>query len=1389
MSDYQYRSAFDSSSNVVIPTPSTTNTESSGAEATPPSSEIWSPAGSLASFICHVAHLEKSLRHETETIFFDTDSEVFGSKVYIGHGATFRVQRAEWRRKDAETRTDGEKKWGKYVAIKSVRPMNDSKENDWQDVLLEVRALLHQPLRYHPNIVRLLGFGWGPSSEGSSILPQLILEFSEIGSMETLQKSGDPLPFAVKQKLCYDVGRGLSILHACGIVHGDLTHANVLIYRSKVRVQGLPPLTAKLSDFGGSIMDITSRERHALRMTTWPFSAPESGSWLSAEGIKKTDIYSFGLFIWRTLLDCKNILGIFELDGKRTPFAETQVSKLKLSDEFLRSALFSIESYYLANNLPEACFKLVRYALQNTIQTDPSLRSLPKAQCALMGFNLEMIPQYFEAVQLKNQREDSGRRSQAPGTHGLSQDSLGAQLGRLGHDYDAQNNIPGYRPQLDQPDAGDFFFDPLRLKELLSWSQQERIVKEFERSASIRSHNSTTELKWWMAAFYLFQCYLVEFGVTYDPAKACHWLAKAAEEEDSGGINYLAQAWIWRMSDSLDVQCPASMETLKLYMKLSIFRGHRTCLVDGRNIISHTQDPASRAQWTSVLNDGEYYLGTLASGLGMPYFAPRKLRRPYSFNDLNVLDSQIKDELGEDYQYCLKDYQPSEGNGDDGKNPDAGRERKTFESIYVNHVGHGLLHLAASYGRPEALRHMIQKYKVNINVEDSTAYETPLVCACRSRQFDCVRVLLEAGASPRITRSGVETPLYWLCTFQEKKMREVAKMLIDAGAIVDEGGMNTMRPDVRAIWADWEHLFSVPVTPLGRAVIMNNIIAVDILLSHGADPLLRPNRNMSEPGTSALEIAALLNLPDILEKLLLHVDSKSDTKFTLFDECTMLQIAHQKKTIPADTTSLQSRLVRHGPQYKSALFRTLEILRNHSAKQLYQETPSPFIKGASLCYETMLGNTDVVESLLRLGHPANGSSEHRPLKEAIITNNSTIFQILVDMGADIFVKDELDNGTSLSLLQVLASRPDTTRPGAYIEEYLIRNGVPVDPNDGTRPALAYALLNHNLQLADLLLANGADINKTYRAEMDGPWITVLGELVQKHTEGNLKSIEYILQLMGNQKHQQQKEERVDPYSLSGQLENLRLIPGSTPVTKLAVAPDFIVDKTHNFSIIQVLADLPLQSISSTAQISSRIIDTVLKTFHTPDQINYVHEVYGTALCMAVVSSNISMISALLERNADCSIPADVNSFDEAHKSRLGHNMAGTPAIPKVLSVLMVTRLSETGAAQAAINSNLSVEYLEGLRDKFTVIEMIVEAEAMRIDVQDWTTQMPRLKAFIENQIPEKIRAAMGLTFVPGQWNYPVNLSKLPEMETKPWKEGDEMDGEQATVTMLKYMRG
>lgn len=177
--------------------------------------------GHLASFVFLFGGLERNLIYDTPIIFDVKQS--FLSRSPLDAGTSFAVERAEWRaRSDVGLETSTGHKWGKYVALKYARRKEGSSESGyWKQILLEVRALLHEQIRYHPNVVRLLGLCWGTAQGMRTVFPVLVLEYAEFGTLSDLQVNSEPFPFTVKKKLCHDVSKGLSILHACGIIHGN----------------------------------------------------------------------------------------------------------------------------------------------------------------------------------------------------------------------------------------------------------------------------------------------------------------------------------------------------------------------------------------------------------------------------------------------------------------------------------------------------------------------------------------------------------------------------------------------------------------------------------------------------------------------------------------------------------------------------------------------------------------------------------------------------------------------------------------------------------------------------------------------------------------------------------------------------------------------------------------------------------------------------------------------------------------------------------------------------------------------------------------------------------------------------------------------------------------
>jgi hypothetical protein len=540
-------------------------------------------------------------------------------------------------------------------------------------------------------------------------------------------------------------------------------------------------------------------------------------------------------------------------------------------------------------------------------------------------------------------------------------------------------------------------FHPLRLKSLLAWPQQQAMVREFEKAAVGKYDEKSLELQPWSASYYLFQCFLVGFGVTPDPERACYWLFKiSTAEEETATTDYWAKAWLTRVSVTLMVDNPLTLEQQIDDLFMSVIRGHRHCLEDAKMVIAKSLSADQKVIWQRRMKDADRFFRGL-SGTSMPYFAARKLSRPYKIQlgneDISLVDAEIKEELGDEYISCLRSCSRSTM-APLIENPPAAGYR--FDHIYVNYQGHGLLHLTATAGNLPALSHLVRKYQCNINLPNQSHGDSPLVCACRSGRFDCALFLLENGAFADGTEDGQESPLHWLSSFDKSEMIELARELIKHGAEIEKP-TGEMNKSVRGILADWENCHGIHLTPLGRAVLMKSLPAVKILLQLGADPVLYSTGIQA----SAVELAAVLTFPDHLRLLLDHLDeSLNGISSDVFDECWMLEAAHEERfTDGFDPLSLQSRLVRCGVGYKKDLSRTLQLL--YKRRQRRQAAGIKYLEhaaGKHLYKEIALGNTDIIEALLDLGHDVNGSPKYWPIEAAVLENNIVIFQLLQKRG-------------------------------------------------------------------------------------------------------------------------------------------------------------------------------------------------------------------------------------------------------------------------------------------------------------------------------------------------------------------------------------------------------
>ena len=152
----------------------------------------------------------------------------------VGKGASYSVRRAPlsafWHSISIWDENFDKNK--AFVAVK--QPLLDRKERmTWNaeddsarrlySVMLELKILFHEPIRQHPNIVRLHHFLWDTQNHADAIAPSLILEYAEFGPLDEFQTASLlGLHANTKIKISLDVAEGLAFLHRCGIVHGDV---------------------------------------------------------------------------------------------------------------------------------------------------------------------------------------------------------------------------------------------------------------------------------------------------------------------------------------------------------------------------------------------------------------------------------------------------------------------------------------------------------------------------------------------------------------------------------------------------------------------------------------------------------------------------------------------------------------------------------------------------------------------------------------------------------------------------------------------------------------------------------------------------------------------------------------------------------------------------------------------------------------------------------------------------------------------------------------------------------------------------------------------------------------------------------------------------------------
>jgi serine/threonine protein kinase len=210
---------------------------------------------------------------------------------FLGNGTSFKVHACKSR------------KSSELVAVKRLIRTNSSNQNRLIKVLQkELQILSFEPLRETTTLVNIRGYEWKHNAD----LPSVVIEYANYGTLQKfLFNKGNfvDIGWNLCRSLCLDVAVALEVLHAHGIIHGDLKMENVLVYWHEAKYA-----TAKVSDFGHSVFHLAADET-ASYIGTPIYNPPEvlrlaNGdlfAHMSVEQLSKCDVWSFGLMVWCTI--------------------------------------------------------------------------------------------------------------------------------------------------------------------------------------------------------------------------------------------------------------------------------------------------------------------------------------------------------------------------------------------------------------------------------------------------------------------------------------------------------------------------------------------------------------------------------------------------------------------------------------------------------------------------------------------------------------------------------------------------------------------------------------------------------------------------------------------------------------------------------------------------------------------------------------------------------------------------------------------------------------------------------------------------------------------------------------------------------------------------------
>lgn len=982
-------------------------------------------------------------------------------------------------------------------------------------VLMELYALMHPPLYKHANIVTLLALAWGTNPfEPSYRLPVIVTEHADHGNLADLQ-AREVLSSEVKQSISLDIGRGLKILHQCGIVHGDVKSENILIFSDTGK-----KYVAKLGDFGFSLVGEASADQVYIGGTT-PWRAPESASPVPRHELAKTDIYSYGLTIWRIAMDGMNPFAVlhgiassatYKTQAEATERLKNQdelKNKMQLDQWYPQWVLISMEKLSggalpamkdVAQHLQQAQTTLKR----GDMNTAQALDFVKFMYWLLHRLGMSSDPMYKEISTKLN------TAASADLFYGKVAATLRKCISKSPQDRDLPGAIATMSNSSDNDKEGsDDANSEMLLRQsfdhhVMSWQAVRELqpaVQTFvlERFRARGDWRASQNLINQPECFVLASFYMNGYGTQTNLQEARRLILLAAANG-----HQVARANAWRMCKVTGTELPQT-EANQEMLETQAYNGSRGVLQDLAPLIPERTKEIKRILKAGLAGIGSSFWGDdLLHGTNHGQWAN-------TFRDTPIL---------------VKNF----------------RNLRDIAGYKVNKRGDRVLHMAASCGYPEAIHALLDNFDaLTVNQLNDTG-ETPLLSACRAGQREVVEVLMQRGADPTITTSWRESPLHWLISFENEEVEAVGQALISKGAEISLLTMRQINYSVYPSGVDVDIL--PPGAPLAWAVHHDRPDIVRFLLKAAGSARICIDKPLQQP--TPLEWAAHYHHRDCLE-IMITAMKEQRLNFTYQD---FLKYA-------VHSADMFSMVLRNGASYLEKFKNTMDYLLEETHGAAFATGLGEF--GYTLLYYAISEGHDIVveyllapetELLLQAGWqqlkdaskdgiedvPVRRygvfSPDHvnipcrdeqrTPLLECVRWNRHKLFDLLVRNRADIQARSRNPfdgskaNWSALHTFAHASHNTDFSLAERIIESGVAVDGQPEGVSDLETPLLV-ALKNNSLSLAEALLRLGADINAACISSglitLEHP-TSILGQIIASAARGSVTRLRFLLKQQG-----------------------------------------------------------------------------------------------------------------------------------------------------------------------------------------------------------------------------------------------------------------------------------